>query len=313
MNALAIDLGGSHATCAVVRGRQILACAQVSNEQRAGLGALLAPVAASLHALLKQTQIRPDDCAGLAFGFCGLVDPVRNRVLSTNDKYADAPALDLRAWAGAHFGLPLRLENDARLALLGERHAGAARGFDDVVMITLGTGIGGAAMIGGRLVHGKHFQAGCLGGHLLADYRGRVCTCGNIGCVEAEASSWSLDAICREQPLFHESALADEKAIAFESVFRLAAAGDACAIAVRDRCIRVWSAAAVSLIHAYDPEVLVVGGGVMKAQTQILPAMKEYVERHAWTPWGRVRVCAAELGNTAALLGAIPLFEATTA
>ena len=98
---------------------------------------------------------------------------MRRRILSTSSKYDDGPEIDLVAWARAELDLPLRLENDARTALLGERYAGAGQGCDDIVMMTFGTGIGGAAMIGGRLLHGKHFQAGCLGGHFAADYRGR--------------------------------------------------------------------------------------------------------------------------------------------
>ncbi len=78
------------------------------------------------------------------------------------------------------------------MALLGERYAGAGRGFDDIVMTTLGTGIGGAAMIGGKLLRGKHAQAGCLGGHIPVKFGGRQCTCGAIGCAEAEASGWSF-------------------------------------------------------------------------------------------------------------------------
>ena len=147
-------------------------------------------------------------CAGLAFGFCGLVDTVAGRVLSTNAKYDDAPGLDLPRWCRESFGLRFRIENDARLALLGERHAGAAQGTDDAVMMTLGTGIGGVALIGGRLLRGKHFQAGVLGGHLVADFEGRPCTCGGVGCVEAEASSWALPDICRATPGFEASALA---------------------------------------------------------------------------------------------------------
>jgi glucokinase len=78
-----------------------------------------------------------------------------------------------------------------------------------------------------------------------------------------------------------------------------------------DRCLRVWGTAIVALIHAYDPELIVVGGGVMKSADRILPFLQSYVDRHAWTPWGKVKVCNAELGNNAALLGAIPLLEGT--
>jgi len=309
-NALAVDLGGQHASCALVSGKAVLACENIPLDRQAGLAAALPLLAQSLRKLLARAPGGASSCAGIGFSFCGLVDSQRCRILSTNAKYDDGPDIDLAGWARTQLGLPLRLENDARTALLGERYAGAGQGFDEIVMMTLGTGIGGAAMIGGRLLRGKHFQAGCLGGHLGADYRGRDCTCGNVGCVEAEASSWSLPLICAAHPLFAESALAAVPRIGFEDLFRLAASGDACACEVRDRCIRVWSAGAVSLIHAYDPELLILGGGVMNSADQILPALRDYAGRHAWTPWGKVEIRAASLGNRASLHGTIPLLEA---
>jgi glucokinase len=309
-SVLAVDLGGGHASCALVSAKRVLACETIPLDSQAGLAAALPRLAESLRGLLARMPAGVGPCAGIGFSFCGLVDPRRCRILSTNGKYDDGPGIDLAAWAGDGLGLPLRLENDARTALLGERYAGGGQGFDDIVMITLGTGVGGAAMIDGRLIHGKHFQAGCLGGHFEIDYQGRDCTCGNVGCVDAEASGWSLPLVCAAHPLFAESALASLPHIGFEDLFRLAGGGDACAREVRDRCIRIWSAGAVTLIHAYDPELVIIGGGVMNAASQILPAVREYVGRHAWTPWGKVEIRAAALGNQASLLGAIPLWEA---
>jgi glucokinase len=299
MKALAVDLGGSHAACAVVSDREVRAVETVSLEAAHGLAGALPSIAGALKRAAASAGVAVPDCAGLSFGFCGLVDPEAGRVLSTNAKYDDAPRLDL----------PFRIENDARLALLGERHAGAARGTDDAVMMTLGTGIGGVAMIGGRLLRGKHFQAGVLGGHLVADFEGRPCTCGGVGCVEAEASTWALPGLCRESPGFAASALARRERLDFEGLFDCAAEGDAVAVAVRDRCLGVWAAGAVAMVHAWDPEVLVVGGGVMRSRAAVLPAIEARVHRHAWTPWGKVSVRAAALGERAALLGAVPLLQ----
>ena len=240
--------------------------------------------------------------------FPGIVDPFIGQILSTpRGKYDDSCDLDLPAWCREHFALRFRVENDARMALLGERYAGAARGFDDVVTVTLGTGVGGAAMIGGRLLRGKHFQAGCLGGHLPVAFAGRECICGAIGCVEAEASTWALPAICKAWPGYAESELARERPLDFGALFRCCEAQDRVSIEIRERCIRVWAAGAVGLIHAYDPEVVVFGGAVMKSAAQILPQLKRSIEGHSWTPWGKPRICAAELGPDAALIGALPL------
>jgi glucokinase len=307
MKALAIDLGGSHATCAVVEDQSILASQVVTTDGTIGLKPSMPLLVEALMGLTKQSGISVADCSGLAFSFCALVDSRTTKILSTNQKYDDARDLDLQGWAKREFGLRLRLENDARMALLGEYYAGAARGYDDVVMTTLGTGIGGAAMIAGRLLRGKHAQAGCLGGHIPADFQGHACTCGAIGCTEAEASGWALPLIAQEWPGFSQSRLAKEASVNFEALFRLAAEKDPVALAIRDRCLQVWAVGTVGLIHAYDPEIVVFGGGVMKSADIILPFVQSYVEKHSWTPWGKVKVRAAQLGNNAGLLGAIPL------
>lgn len=310
MKALAIDLGGTHATCALVDGRTIVDRESISADRAAGLGPLLPDLANLLHRILGQARISSRDCAGLAFSFCGLADHARGRIASTNVKYDDGPSLDLERWCREAFGIRFEIENDARMALLGERYCGAAEGCDDVVMVTLGTGIGASTMIQGKLLRGKHAQAGCLGGHIPAVFNGRTCTCGAIGCAEAEASSWALPDICRSTPGFASSALSREDPILFEALFRLASEGDAVAIAVRDRCVAVWSSMAVGLVHAYDPELFVIGGGVMKRADEILPPIRDFVRRHAWMPWGKVEFRPAQLGNEAGLHGAIPLLEA---
>jgi glucokinase len=309
MRALAIDLGGTHATCAVLDDRAILAEEVVSTDGTQGLRPVLPLFAQTFHKLLQKAGVATKDCAGLGFSFCGLADTRVGRVVSTNQKYDDAVGIDFVKWSQQEFGLPLRIENDARMALLGERYAGAARGFDDVVMTTLGTGIGGAAMIGGSLIRGKHAQAGCLGGHLPVLFNGRTCTCGNIGCPEAEAAGWSIPLVAQDWPGYVNSVLGKDEPLNFEKLFHYAARGDAVATALRDRCLHIWAASATGLIHAYDPEIVVYGGGVMKSANIIVPFVQAYVEKHAWTPWGKVKVRAAELGNNAGLLGAIPLLS----
>jgi len=305
--AIGIDLGGSHATIALVKDDQILGSHRVSLDSAQPLRPALDLFAEAIRQLLAELQLQATNCEGLALGFCGLADARIGRVVSTNKKYEDAPSIDFETWSRQELGLRFAIENDARMALLGERHAGAARGCDNVVMITLGTGIGGAAMIEGKLLRGRHAQAGCLGGHLPAKVGGRPCTCGAIGCLEAEASGWSLPFLASEWPGFSASRLAGEENIDFKTLFALADSGDRVAVEVLDYCLKVWAAGAVGLIHAYDPERIVIGGGVMRNAAIILPYIQAYVNQHAWTPWGKVEIVAAQLGNNAGLFGAIPL------
>ena len=309
MKALAVDLGGSHATCAVVEDRAILSMRTLETKGAKDLEPVLPKLAGALKSLMNETATKPSECAGLAFCFCGLADHATSRVISTNAKYDDAPQLELKRWCENSLDVRFEIENDARMALLGEAYAGAARGFEDIVMITLGTGIGGAAMIQGQLLRGKHAQAGCLGGHLPVLFNGRRCTCGAIGCAESEASGWALPEVCLATPGFIASPLSRENIITFERLFHYASTGDPVAQEVRDRCLMVWGVATVGLIHAYDPEVVVLGGGVMNSGSMILPFLQEYVNRNSWTPWGKVSLRIAQLGNHAALLGAVPLLR----
>jgi len=308
MRALSIDLGGTHATCAVVEDKTIHASRVVRTVGNRKLQELLPVLAETLRSLAADAGLTLSQMDGMALGFCGLVDRRNARVTSTNLKYTDATGVDLKAWATEELGLPIAVENDARLALLGEWYAGSGTSSNDIVMMTLGTGIGGVAMIDGRLLIGKHFQAGCLGGHLAARFDGAPCNCGGIGCAESEASGWALPRICTSWPAFDASSLAGAE-LNFQNLFQAADEGDSVALAVREHCIRVWARTAASLIHAYDPELLLIGGGVMRRGDVILPYIQQYVKEHTWTPWGTVEVRPAMLGDSAPLLGAVPLIE----
>ena len=307
MRAIAVDLGGTHATVAIVEDRNILESEVLSLGSGHGLASVLPLLCESSKKLLLKGATDLHSVNGFALSFCGLTDSAARRVLSTNSKYDDAPGLDLQAWCKRELGLPFRIENDARMALLGECYAGAGRGQTDVVMITLGTGIGGAAMMHGQLVVGKHILGGNLCGHLPVVFNGRRCTCGAIGCAEAEAAGWSLPQIAKEWPGFAESELASKPEVNFRELFGCASAGDRVSVELRDRCLHIWASLSVGLIHAYDPELIIIGGGVMQSADVIVPYIQQYVNQYSWTPWGKVQIRAAELENRAGLLGAIPL------
>jgi glucokinase len=313
VKALGIDFGGTHATCGLVEDRVLLAHETIDTDCAKSLQAVLPRIRDACREIMRAKGLSSRDVAGVAIGFAALVDSRVNRVVSTDGKYEDVKDIDLAEWIRENVGLPTRIENDARMALLGESYAGAARDFTDVVMMTLGTGIGGAAMIEGKLLRGKHAQAGCLGGHIPAVFNGRPCTCGAIGCAEAEASGWSLPLIINDWPGATDSALSRYLNVGFKELFEEAARGDKVAVAIRDRCLNVWAADAVGLVHTYDPEMIVIGGGVMKSADVIIPHIESYVHKYAWTPWGKVQVRAAELGNNAVLMGAVPLLSQNTA
>lgn len=302
MIILACDLGGTRLKIGVVRDGRVLAQAVEPAHSQLGLAPQLPVLRAAWLRLLGGLKLTPADCAGVTVAFPSLVDNATGRILAIYGKYHDSMELDLRAWARAELGLPLAIENDARMALIGEWRAGAGRGCDNLVMMTLGTGLGVCALIEGRVLRGKHGQAGVLGGHLTVRCGGRLCNCGNLGCAEAEASTAHLRQMAEGSPNWDRSSLRSAATLGYAEVFAHAAAGDACAAALRDHSLLVWGSLAVSLIHAYDPEMLILGGGIMASAGVILPAIAGHVHRHAHTPWGKVRVVPSALGDQAALV-----------
>lgn len=311
---LCADLGGTVIKSGAVRGGQVLAAAQIPAFSQQGLLPQLPRIQQLLREVAASAAVTLDQCAGLGLAFPTLVDGNAARLLAPmHDKYADAMKVDLPAWARQQLGLPIKLENDARAALLGEWKCGAGQGCDDLVMVTLGTGIGTAVVMEGRPLLGRHHQAGVLGGHFVVTPNGAACGCGGRGCVETEAGAAAIDRLARGDPAFTSSQLARATDVTFESLFACAAAGDPLALRLRNRCLDYWGAAIVSLIHAYDPVRVIVGGGVMKSADLILGWLRQFAGRDAWTPWGTVEIRPAQLGSDAALVGMGVAFELSSA
>lgn len=310
---IAIDLGGTSIKAAIVRGAETLASVSIPAHSPEGLAPQLPRIAETIEHLCASSGILPADCAGLGMAVPFLVDPTACRITSApKEKYFDACDIDLPAWCRETFGLELKIENDAHAACLGEWRYGAGRGVDDLVMFTLGTGIGCSVILRGRPLRGKRFQAGVLCGHMISDPDGEPCVCcpGN-GCFESLSASRSLSGHARRHPGFSHSALSTLTEIDFKNLFGLAAAGDDVATAVRDKVIRYWSALAINVCAAYDPDLMLIGGAVAAAAETFLPPMREYVNRHAWTVKAPEIQCAS-LGNQAGTTGIASLFTHET-
>lgn len=295
MAGLCIDFGGTAIKIGVLDGGTVLASEEFPvRGSRDDLAAVEAAVAA----------MAPQGLTSTAIAVPGVVDRERGSLVAAHDKYDYAIGMDLRAWGRDAFGLPCAIENDARAALLGETTFGCAPGERNAVIIILGTGIGTAAMIDGQLLRGVHDNAGILGGHVTVDLEGGVCNCGNIGCAEALASSWALPGIIEAHPGFADSEPWRERLrsgpVGFKELFE---AQDPLAAEVRERVLRAWGAATVSLCHAYDPEVVIFAGGVMRAADRIVPSLSEYVSRHLWSFFPRPRFATSPAPHLSVLLG----------
>ncbi|MCW1925067.1 ROK family protein [Luteolibacter arcticus] len=293
---LAADLGGTLIKLGVVLNGRVLVQKVIPARSDEPLAERLPELEHEWELLAKSIGFMVAACGGIGISFPSIMDPVSGRILTHFGKYVDAPGIDLKEWAWSRFGIPLSIENDARAALIGEWQCGAGRGCDDLVMVTLGTGIGTAAICGGQPFRGAHGQACGVGGHFTLNHDGEICeVCGNIGCAEHEASTAALPRLARREPDFAASALVDEAKLDY-------AAGDACAIRLRDDALRIWGATAANLVLAYDVSRVIIGGGIAEAP-EVVPAIREHIHRHAISPWGKVEVVKSELGDAAALLG----------
>ncbi len=186
--------------------------------------------------------------------------------------------------------LPVRADNDARTALVAEVLWGGARGRRNVVLLTLGTGVGGAAMVDGVILHGAAGIAGHFG-HMTIDLQGGLCMCGNHGCLETRFSSRAIEADYFAH--MHRAAATtllpgkEGQLPSTEAIFQAAAQGDESAGCVLDRALEYLSASLVSLLHIFDPEVLILGGNIAAAGEQLLVPLRVAVRQRSSRMLGR--------------------------
>ena len=300
---IAIDIGGTFVKIGLVKNAEIVVETAIKSHPRIDFQNTIKDIENTINKLLETHSVAQKDIKGIGVGFPGLVDSIKMKVLSTNKKHDDSLAFNFIDWAKETYNTVVFLENDARMALLGEWQYGAGKGINNIAMLTLGTGVGSATIINGKLLIGKHFQAGNLGGHFTINVNGALCTCGNLGCVEAEASTWKLAELLKSDVRYTDS-LIEGNELDFESLFKYAEEGGKLSLSVRNHCLEVWSAGVINQIHAYDPEVIILGGGVMKSADVIIPFIKNKVKKHAWTPWGDIKIIQSKIPNRSALLGA---------
>jgi len=300
---LAADFGGTSIKLGIVRDGQVLVKRRLPAHADRPMAERLEAVAESWQSMMAELGLSLTECDGAGLSLPFLMDPNQPRVLGVFHKYPGAPDIHFGNWARDRLGMPVAIENDLRMALLGEWSAGAARGYDDAVMIAFGSGIGCAALLNGRLVQGSHHRGGTLLAHTTIAIDGDPGRCGNAGCAEDMACTATLDDVARALPEFESSRLRGADPLDYEAVFRLADEGDAVSRTIVKRSLPVWSAIALTAIVAYDPSVLVLGGGVMGRHDVVIPAVQEHIARFRPGIEWDVSVVPTQLGDDAALLG----------
>src|SRR6266550_463712 len=261
---------------------------------------------------INETGVSRKDFLGIGVGAPGPLDREKGLVVvAPNLGWRDFP---LRDRIGSRLGLPVTLDNDANCATVGEWWLGAARGGRNVVGITIGTGIGGGIIIDGKLYHGSSDVAGEIG-HTTIDVNGRLCKCGNYGCLEAYASGPAIAARAVEgirpdaDTSLPKYVNGDLSKITAQLVYEAAHDGDEYAREVVKDTAKFLGAGVASIINIFNPEVVVICGGVTLAGDRLFMPLRAEVQRRAFKPAVDVcRIVPGELTGTAGVYGAAAVF-----
>ncbi len=240
------------------------------------------------------------DLGGIGVSAVGPLDTVRGVLLGPPNLGAGYRGLELSSPLRQHFGLPVAIERDTNVAALAERSFGAARGRDELIYLTVSTGVGGGVISRGRLLVGAKGFAGELG-HVPAGLGGPLCSCGERGHLEAYSSGSGMA---------RRAGATDGAA-----VVAAADAGDAVAAEIVGEAIEAFAGALVGFVNAFDPELIVVGGAVARGLGErLLAPARERVARHALAPPSSgVEIVASKLGDDVGLAGCLPLLESEAA
>lgn len=214
----------------------------------------------------------------------------------------------LKAALQERLGWPVVLENDANAAAMGETWLGAARGCRTVICVTLGTGVGGGIILDGKLWRGAHGSAGEIGHTTVDPFGGLKCKCGNTGCLELFASATAIVRMAKEEIRRFPKSPLNADHLSAERVYDAGKKGDELALAVFRRFGSYLGAGLANLINLIDPEIIVIGGGVVNGWELFAPDMQQQVKERAFRALAQqVKIVRAECGDNAGLLGAARL------
>lgn len=294
-----IDIGGTTTSAVIADGDAVVGQATTATPARDGGAAMLEAAVGAVEGALTSGHYR---LVAVGVGTAGVIDPREGAVVAASDSFGDWVGYRVADELHDAFGVPVVVENDVNAFVEGERRFGAARGLDDVLGVMLGTGVGGALILSGRLYTGPNGSAGEIG-HVpgFGDHR---CSCGRTGHLETLASGRSI--LLRYQERVVDGAGADMPVSAAD-VAAMARAGDANAAAVFDQAGRAVGRAAVMVATLVDVTRVVVGGGVLGAWDLLEPAIKAELAAEPPVSGHPIMVIRGVLGDSAVAMGAAAL------
>ena len=309
---IGIDVGGTNVKIALVSDKgKIIYSNSIPTRAEMGYEYTINSMKDAIRDLLKETKMKAEDIEGMGFGFPGQIDCKKGivRLAPNIPGWVNVPIASIME---KEFGITTRVDNDVRTAALGELNYGAGVGCENLVCITVGTGIGSGLVINGKLVRGADNAAGEIGHIKLNMQGGPLCGCGDRGCLEAYASGPSIVAMAEEYIKGGKSTKYRELANPDITPYIVAVAakeGDPVAKQIFRIMGEYIGMGLTSVVNLLNPEKIIIGGGVADAGDILLDPIRETIAKRAMTIQKNVQVVPAQLGNTAGVIGASLLIK----
>ncbi len=302
-----VDIGGT--TCKIglfEMSGSLLEKWEIPTNTENGGAAILDDVAEAVLGKMKQKKLTEADVQGIGLGVPGPVGRDGTVFRCVNLGW---DVINVEKELGGKTGLCVKAGNDANVAALGEMWQGGGRGHENVVMVTLGTGVGGGIIIDGKIVSGFHGAGGEIGHIKMKDQESGTCGCGGHGCLEQYASATGIVRLAKERLACKDtdSELSSVEDLTAKAVFDAARDGDETAKELVDELCTMLGTALANIAAVVDPEIFVIGGGVSRAGEILLNGIREHYEEKAFHACRTTEIALATLGNDAGMYGCVRL------
>lgn len=299
-----IDVGGTTVKCGLFRTDGTLEDKWEIVTRTEDSGSKILPdIAKTIEEKMASKNIKKEEVDGVGIGVPGPVND-KGDVLCAVNLYWGYKELSRELQELT--GLPAKAGNDANVAALGEAWKGAAAGAKNVILVTLGTGVGGGIIVDGKIVSGHHGAGGEIGHACVVHGEEEACNCGNRGCLEQYASATGIVRMAKKEleSSRDDSKLRSEKEISAKAVLDAYKEGDALAIRVMDKVGDILGGALAIFAAVTDPEAIVIGGGVSKAGQPLIDCISKHYKKYAFSACKDTPIMIASLGNDAGIYGA---------
>jgi glucokinase len=305
MYRIGIDLGGTNIAVGVVDdGHAIVSRVSVPTMASRPAAEVVRDMGGAVEQVLARAGVSVADCRSMGVGSpgtCNSADGVVERAYNLGwDHVPVCRMLEQR------FGIPCRLSNDANCAALAEQVAGAAVGHDNVVLVTLGTGVGGGIIIDSKIIAGYHGAGGEIGHACVNHNEVRPCNCGNHGCLEQYASATGIVRVANDilEESKEDSKMRHVEKLSAKNVLDFYKEGDALAVKTMEKVGDILGSTLAVFACVTDPEAIVIGGGVSKAGKPLTDCIQKYYQKYAFPSCKSTPIILASLGNDAGIYGA---------